>query len=153
MQQIMFSRDDLANFWMQRITSSDVLFNGFMYGAAIREFHTSTIKTKRPAIEYHARTVTLINESLSDPVQACSDDNIFTVSNLAHHELIDQYQPPPVAIKRPNQGPLESLQFLDLYGGKIEPNMLHRHGMLTMIKRRGGMQALSLVPAAFPWCV
>lgn len=155
MRQVLPSKPELADIWMQHITSSKAVFNAFMYGEAIREFYASpsSANSKRRALEYHARTVQAINKNLSDPQKACSDENIIAVGNLAQHQTLGE-DASHSSLPRPSQGPLESLQFLDLYGGRIEANEVHRMAMLTMIQRRGGIEnCTSIYPAGFPYCM
>lgn len=92
-----------------------------------------------------------VKEALEDPTKAISNSNILAVTTLAVH------QPPLGDVTHssrthplPSQGPLKSLQFINLYGGPIKPARVHRAGLLKIIEVRGGLQAAGLAEVAFP---
>ena len=91
-----------------------------------------------------------VREQLADPDTALSDASIIAVANLAMHPPLVETNRIGYSGPRPSQGPLRSLQQIDLYGGPLKLVPMHRRGMLKMIELRGGIHQAGLSHLAFP---
>jgi hypothetical protein len=89
---------------------------------------------------YH-KAVQHANVCLADKQSQCSDFTILLVMFLAHH---GKAHPRDDLAQKATQGPLKSLQLLDLYGGLIDPEPTHEKGLRRMIELRGGLHTLTL---------
>lgn len=135
----------MAKDHMDRIISVELIFQAYMFSQAIRnlQLNSRSVRLRGLVSELHSQVVRTINSSMLDEKAACSDDTILAVCNLACHNFISS----SVVLDtraRPEQGPLESLRLLDLYGGPIESVEVHLDGMLKMVELRGGLKALGL---------
>jgi hypothetical protein len=84
-----------------------------------------------------AELIRRLNLAIQDPVEACKDINIFSTVALAKNEK-PQRMAKEVLLKTPNQGPLKSLQLLDVLAlSDIEP--MHFEGMSRLIELKGGL--------------
>ncbi|KAH8817202.1 hypothetical protein F5884DRAFT_245066 [Xylogone sp. PMI_703] len=76
---------------------------------------------------------------MRDPVEACKDVNILAVSALANKNLLKRTIDLPT--KLPNQGPLKSLQFINL-AGMTECVPIHANGLSHLIELKGGLEKI-----------
>ncbi len=77
---------------------------------------------------------------LQDIKLATSDEAVQTVCCMAFHG--------DVIVKRlrksPRQGPFQTLQMLDLYGGTVSSSTSHSRGMVSMLEAEGGIGKLKI---------
>jgi hypothetical protein len=82
-----------------------------------------------------------ISRMLQDTKLATSDEAVQTVCCMAFHGDV-------VVVKRlrksPRQGPFQTLQMLDLYGGTISSSTSHTRGMVSMLQAKGGIGKLKI---------
>lgn len=144
----------MAHALMDRVVSSEMVFHAYMFTQAMRDHHSSqqTAQKRREALEFYGRTVSAINQNLQSPATACSEDNILAVCNLALHKILDEDEKYPTFAKRPSQGPLNSLQLLNMYGGLVEGAAVHLEGMLRMVQTRGGLSTVMMPGFASSIC-
>ena len=136
----------MAHAQMDRIVSSEMIFYAYMFSQSMRDHHSSGKKSLklRQALEFYGRTVTAVNENLQNPATACSEDNILAVVNLTLHKILDEDEKYPVFGKRPSQGPLNSMQYLNIYGGLVDGASVHLEGLRRMVQTRGGLSTLTM---------
>ncbi|KAE8148079.1 hypothetical protein BDV25DRAFT_131532 [Aspergillus avenaceus] len=86
-------------------------------------------------------TIELINQEMKKPGRAISNAVILSVMCMAHNatDISEerQYRPSPFS------APMRRLQWIDVYGS-LRPNLVHVHGLITMINMRGGLDAIDL---------
>jgi len=87
-----------------------------------------------------AEIVKYVGLAIMDPVEACKDVNIFAVSALAAK---GPFQVFTIPIKRPNQGPLRSLQNLESFG-VTETVPLHLNGLSKIIRLKGSLERIQM---------
>ncbi|KIW72873.1 hypothetical protein PV04_01035 [Phialophora macrospora] len=85
----------------------------------------------------YSEVVREVNRRFNDPAERCSDESIVAVQALAFHggATVDDADVP----RSPSQGPMNSMQGLDLYAGRLNPVGMHLDGLARMLALRGGI--------------
>lgn len=85
----------------------------------------------------HSEVVREVNRRFNNPSERCSDESILAVLALAFHgdATTDETDMP----RSPSQGPMNSMQGLDLYAGRLDPVSMHVNGLARMLSLRGGI--------------
>ncbi len=85
----------------------------------------------------YSEVVREVNRRFSDPPERYSDALIHVVQALAFHgeATTDDADIP----KSPSQGPMNSMQGLDTYAGRLNPVDMHVNGLAKMMSMRGGI--------------
>jgi hypothetical protein len=93
-------------------------------------------------LEYlELESIKRVNKAIQDPSRALSDAIIMSVACLANNRVDELVW--DENITSPFQSPLQSLQWLDIYGSLL-PNPVHRAGLAQLIKLRGGLESTEL---------
>ncbi len=81
-----------------------------------------------------------ISRMLQDTKLATSNEAVQTVCCMAFHGdvVVKQLR------KSPRQGPFQTLQMLDLYGGTVSLSTSHTRGMFSMLQAKGGIGKLKI---------
>jgi hypothetical protein len=90
---------------------------------------------------FELKSIKMVNEAIQQPSKALSDAVILSVGALVNNrgdELMWDEN-----LRSPFQSPLQSLQWLDIYGSLL-PNPVHLSGLAQMIKLRGGLEQTEL---------
>lgn len=105
-------------------------------------------------MEYYARAVEAVNQSMQTAETACTDDNILAVASLSHHDLANGEDTVSNNEEelRPSQGPLNALRLLNVFGGHIKPATTHTLGLLRMVELRGGINEIIYPGVAHQLC-
>lgn len=141
--------------WMYNALNSTVSFQTNMFCHYIREYYRNSGESQqslRMAQKFYAMAVTALRQSLQDPLRATDNAAIMAAALLTvHAPLVDEeLQERSPNSPGPSQGPLKSLQFIDLYGGLVKPAKVHRVGWFKMVEQRGGIEAAGLTAGANP---
>lgn len=88
-----------------------------------------------------AELVRSLSLAIKDPVEACKDINIFTVVALAKGGESQRVKEVP--LKMPTQGPLKSLQLLNLMS-LSETDPVHLDGLSKLIELKGGLEKIEI---------
>ena len=91
-----------------------------------------------PILFSYSEAVRAVNRRISDSSTACDDMNILAVLVLAFNGLNVTRNPRLV----PSQGPLRTMQNLDIYGGALDPVAVHMDGLKHMLRLRGGIRGI-----------
>lgn len=86
----------------------------------------------------HSEAVREVNRNILHPSTACNDRNLLAVLVLAFNGSVLADKPGRV----PHQGPLRTMQVLDIYGGALEPASVHMDGLKQMLRIRGGINEI-----------
>jgi hypothetical protein len=133
-----------AGIMMEQIVRDAGLLHGFLYAQLVRNKaarRAETGSTDYQILACYHKAVQHANVCLADKQSQCSDFTILLVMFLAHH---GKAHPRDDLAQKATQGPLKSLQLLDLYGGLIDPEPTHEKGLRRMIELRGGLHTLTL---------
>ncbi|PTU23335.1 hypothetical protein P175DRAFT_0530445 [Aspergillus ochraceoroseus IBT 24754] len=135
--------------WLSLSTRHSALHSAFLFGSYIHRNMQSLLKRKgyfNAADVYYTRiceadAIAKINRAIQDPVQAISDEVILSVLCLATNQLegVKELQPKDTSF----QPPLQSLQWLDIYGCMLT-NPIHQAGLVQLVNLRGGLDKLEL---------
>lgn len=130
---------------LQLATSNAALLHLFMIGALLSLQGVPGIDVDNSLARYlfrcRAQIVRDISIAIRDPAEACKDVNIFAVSALAHK---GRSRKSGVNLgRRPNQGPLKTLQRLDSYGLTIT-DPIHVAGLEKIIELKGGLEKIEM---------
>lgn len=117
-----------------------MLFHTLMFSAGCYNLAIQGIPIResqaRDVIYSEGEAIRHINNQISNPKTACTDETIHAVLYLANIGM------DPSArrgnFRAPRQGPLRELQCLNVYG-TYEMRAAHRQGLVTLLKMRGGL--------------
>lgn len=142
-----------ANSWVHSTITSSALYQTEMMNhftrESVRKNHGSP-SDRRLALQFYNLAITSVRETMQDPATALSNACIFAVANLTMHPPLMDIRRSDPSSPHPSQGPLNSLLYLDVYGGPLGVVPAHRRGLLRMIELRGGIRKAGLEDAAFP---
>lgn len=129
---------------IQLSTSNPYVLHMFMTGALVNSHGTLRAAPSSRIALYMFRTRASIIRHMSiamkDPIEACKDINIFAVVALAKTGTFHGVGEP---LKTPKQGPLRSLQLLDLLAlSEIDP--IHFDGLSKLIGLKGGLENIEM---------
>ncbi|KAJ6008887.1 hypothetical protein N7499_001066 [Penicillium canescens] len=129
---------------IQMSSSNPYVLHMFMTGALANLQGTpGTTHSHRIALDMfrsRAEIVRRLNIAIKDPAEACKDTNIFAVVALAKTGTVQKVEVPR---KTPKQGPLKSLQLLNLLAlSEIDP--VHLDGLLKLIELKGGLEKIEI---------
>ena len=129
---------------MQQLVSDPGLLHGFIFAQLVRNKATDrpvSDKAGYQMLAAYQQTVNYINSRLGNPLTECDDATIMAVLLLAYSGTV---HPTDDIGTGPTQGPLKSLQLLDLYGGPIDPEQTHERGLGKMVELRGGVYPIQM---------
>ena len=131
---------------MQQIVSDVGLFHGFVFSQLVRNKASEreiTQKSEYQMLACYSQAVKYVNSRLGNPETECDDSTILAVLLLAYSGKVN---PTEDLGAGPTQGPLKSLQLLDLYGGPIDTEPTHELGLARMLELRGGIARKQMIP-------
>ena len=129
---------------MQQVVADTGLLHSFLFSQLVRNkasLRQVARKTEFYVLGCSAQAVQYINNRLGDPQTACDDATILAVLLLAYNGNVNATKEQAAG---PTQGPLKSLQLLDLYGGMINTETTHEQGLGRMIELRGGVSQMKM---------
>lgn len=137
--------------WFPLSLSDPALFTAFMFGSLCHQ-RVQWLKGWVPGSSFGPKqqrvlqmcemeSIKLINQAVRDPTRAVSDAVILSVICMAHHQALDEA--PNQYRKTPFTPPFQRLQWLDVYG-HLPPNMIHIHGLVQLLRLRGGLKNIKL---------
>ncbi|ETI28584.1 hypothetical protein G647_01034 [Cladophialophora carrionii CBS 160.54] len=131
--------------WISCYMKDSTFFHAICFAQLARSLATETrLKPiNRKAYWYcYAEVVREVNRRFNDPAERCSDETIFAVQALAFHgdATTDEADTP----RSPSQGPMNSMQGLDIYAGRLNPVSMHVNGLARMLALRGGIADIEL---------
>ncbi|KAK9351267.1 hypothetical protein V1523DRAFT_417313 [Lipomyces doorenjongii] len=129
---------------MQISTSNPCVLHMFITGALINSQGTlGATPSNRISFDMfrsRAEIVRHMSIAMKDPVEACKDINIFAIVALAKTGTFHRVEMP---LKTPKQGPLRSLQLLNLLAlSEIDP--IHFDGLSKLIELKGGLEKIEI---------
>ena len=128
---------------MAQYMSDPVLFHGLILSQLMRRkaFNFKPGPGEADALSLcHSEVLHGIHRRFDDPLESCSDINIFSVQILAFHSAMRT----DVAGSMPSQGPLDSLRGLNIYAARLDSVAIHFEGLRRMIEIRGGLANILL---------
>ena len=129
---------------MQQVVENHGLLHAFIFAQLVRNQATQQHLTKHAEyymLACHDQAVRFVNSRLLDADTQCDDTNILAVLALAYSGKVNSRKEVGTG---PSQGPLKSLQLLDLYGGTIDAVPAHELGIAKMVQLRGGPKSIRL---------
>jgi hypothetical protein len=99
--------------------------------------HASSTIYQRAYWYCYSEVIREVNRRFSDPSTRYSDENLFAVMTLAFHGSATEVE--TCTPRSPSQGPLTSMQLLDIYTGRLDPVDIHLRALNTMLTFRGGL--------------
>lgn len=128
-------------FWISTYLTNRTVFHAVLYSQLVRigalENQPEIFESQKLSI-CHAEVVRGVNKSFDNPSTRCSDDTILAVLALAFHGKV--MNPNPVSLKPPSQGPMNAMQCLDIFGGRLDTVPMHLMGLQRMLSIRGGLE-------------
>jgi hypothetical protein len=130
----------LVSRWRAWYMGDSTLFHASFFAQLAR---MSTVETEFKPIHRRAYwycysvVVQEINRRFNNPAQRCSDESIHAVQALAFHG--EKVTPDADTPRSPTQGPMNSMQGLDIYAGRLNPVNMHVNGLGRMVAMRGGV--------------
>ena len=120
-----------------------MLFHAILYTEfarlSITEIGRKTMNQRAQWLCY-SEVVREINRRFDKSSTRCSDENILAVVALAFHgEVTEADNELP---RWPSQGPLDTLQGLNVSGGRLDTVEVHLDGLLKMLSIRGGIDRI-----------
>ena len=115
-----------------------MLFHALLYAQIVRIDATKNPPKSPDSPEAsicYAEIVRGINKRFDDVSTRCDDENILAVLTLAFHGRTVDAAP----TKTPSQGPMNAMQGLDIYAGRLEVVTMHAIGLGRMLAMRGGL--------------
>jgi hypothetical protein len=88
----------------------------------------------------YTEVVREINKRFNEPAHRYSDASLHIVQALAFHGPSEPHDADEYG--SPSQGPLQSMQALDIYTGPLQPVIMHQRGLARMVSLRGGLGAI-----------
>ncbi|EXJ64632.1 hypothetical protein A1O7_00969 [Cladophialophora yegresii CBS 114405] len=130
----------IVQHWISCYMKDSTFFHALCFAQLARSSATEAgLKPiNRKAYWYcYAEVVREVNRRFNDPVEQCSDETIFAVQALAFHgdATTDEADTP----RSPSQGPMNSMQGLDIYAGRLNSVGMHVKGLARMLALRGGI--------------
>ncbi|KAK5044490.1 hypothetical protein LTR84_010771 [Exophiala bonariae] len=129
--------------WISRYMNDDVLFHMLCFSYLAR---ASTTKGGLNPINQRAygycysELVRGLNRRLNDVEKRYSDEILFAVQTLAFHGRAAKDDTDN--LQSPSQGPLNSMQLLDIYAGRLDPVDVHLQALSNIVSMRGGLGAI-----------
>ncbi|KIY01511.1 uncharacterized protein Z520_03063 [Fonsecaea multimorphosa CBS 102226] len=135
--------ESVARHWISWFMSDSTLFHALCFGqlARLSVTEASGLNPVSQRAKWYCYSVVVgeVNRRFSNASTRCSDESILAVQALAFHgdktAAHDTREPP----YSPSQGPLNALQGLDTYAGRLDPVHMHVHGLAKMLAMRGGV--------------
>ncbi|PGH15848.1 hypothetical protein AJ80_05379 [Polytolypa hystricis UAMH7299] len=139
-----------ADNWLPAAKTNPALFTAFMYGAASHmqtrrrlESDIPLPQTREEKLEQiicETETIKLLNKSMLDPTQICTDEVILAVLCMAFNRIDFSAWKVHDPFPKP---PLRNLQWIEVYGG-LSLNDHHISGLFALIQIKGGLSTLKL---------
>jgi hypothetical protein len=127
--------------WIRAAIHDRAMFHTALFASLFnsRLIETHSAPTREELLCYQI-SLQEISRKLQDTQLATSDEAIQTVCCMAFHGDVVVKRPR----KSPRQGPFQTLQMLDLYGGTVSSSTSHTRGMVSMLQAKGGIGKLKL---------
>ncbi|KAJ5389080.1 transcriptional regulator family: Fungal Specific TF [Penicillium cataractarum] len=140
-----------SELWFPLALSDPALFTAFMFGSLCHQ-RVQWLKGWVPDSNFGPKqqrilqlcemeSIKLISQAVQDPTRAVSDAVLLSVICMAHHQALEES--PDQHRTTPFTPPFQRLQWLDVYG-HLPPNMIHIHGLVELLKMRGGLKNIKL---------
>ena len=129
---------------MQQVVADVGLLHALFFSVCVRHKAAGQEITNRSENEMLAcqfQSVKYVQSRLGNPETECHDSTVFVVALLAYSGEVTWKDSLELG---PTQGPLKSLQFLDLYGSMIGREGCHHDAFHRMLKIRGGLSHIKL---------
>ncbi|OAP57589.1 hypothetical protein AYL99_08327 [Fonsecaea erecta] len=131
--------------WISWYMNNSVLFHALCYSQLARLSVTEASGlnpvSQRAKWYCYSMVVVEVNRRFNNVSTRCSDESILAVLALAFHG-VRSTPGSEQAPRSPSQGPLNSMQGLDLYSGRLDPVHMHVHGLAKMLAMRGGVDEI-----------
>lgn len=127
--------------WIRAAIHHRAMFHAALFSSLFnsRLLETHSAPTREELLCYQI-SLQEISRMLQDTNLATSDEAVQTVCCMAFHG--------DVVVRRlrrsPRQGPFQTLQMLDLYGGTVSSSTSHMRGMVSMLQAKGGIGKLKI---------
>ena len=132
--------ESLVNHWRDWYLSDSTLFHSALFAqlARLTVAETELTPLYQKAYWYcYSEVVRDINRRFLDPSEWYSDESIHAVQAMAFHgDTVAEDSETP---RSPAQGPLNGMQALDIYVGRLNPVDMHVQGLGKMLSIRGGI--------------
>ncbi|EXJ70310.1 uncharacterized protein A1O5_06378 [Cladophialophora psammophila CBS 110553] len=138
--------ESVARHWISWYMSDSTLFHALCFGQLARLSATEPSGLKPVSRKAHwycySEVVREVNRRFNNASTRCSDESILAVQALAFHgdKAEDDREPP----RSPSQGPLNAMQGLDIYAGRLDPVNIHVLGLARMLSMRGGIDEIKV---------
>jgi hypothetical protein len=130
--------------WIRLSTTHPAALQARLYTAEsyYRLLYRKPLNPTTNLLTIYAEAIKLLNGALRDPEAACSDGIILAVGGLAFYANYTTDNKPASSSSLPAQGPLKDLHGLHIYS-HMSFDSVHRNGMESLIKLRGGLERFS----------
>ncbi|KAJ9496118.1 hypothetical protein H2202_008364 [Exophiala xenobiotica] len=127
--------------WIRAAIHDRAMFHTALFASLFnsRLVETHAAPTREELLCYQI-SLQEISRMLQDTKLATSDEAVQTVCCMAFHGdfVVKRLR------KSPRQGPFQTLQMLDLYGGTVSSSTSHTRGMVSMLRAKGGIGQLKI---------
>ena len=127
--------------WLRAAIHDRAMFHTALFASLFnsRLLETHSAPTQEELLCYQI-SLQEISRMLQDTKLATSDEAIQTVCCMAFHgDVVVKH-----LRKSPRQGPFQTLQMLDLYGGTVSFSTSHTQGIVSMLQSKGGIDKLKI---------
>lgn len=127
--------------WIYRSMNSSLLFHVLLFSQLARlaapKLEGLSAVNRKAYWYCYAEVVQEMNRRLNDPSTRVSDESLLAIMGLA-------YSGNPTTgetdySRSPSQGPMNSMQGLDVYAGQLNSVTMHVNGLTRMLSMRGGI--------------
>lgn len=131
----------LSERWLRTTFNDRPLFHASIFCQLTRnKVFLSPEPDSREHVQCYTETIRGVHQKFQDNTTSCADENILSVYSLAYHGA----SRPQKSTQTPNQGPLNTLQLLNVYGGRLQTVEVHLRGLAKMLTLRGGVDKIGL---------
>ncbi|KAH0840887.1 hypothetical protein FOPE_06204 [Fonsecaea pedrosoi] len=132
--------------WISWYMSNSILFHALCFSqlARLSVTEASGLDPVSQRVKWYCYSLVVreVNRRFNNVSSRCSDESILAVQALAFHgdKAADDSEQPRV----PAQGPMNAMQGLDIYAGRLDPVNMHVHGLAKMLAMRGGIDDMEI---------
>lgn len=133
---------------MHAITTSPAAFASRVFTQNVRDAVVNGSQARQAhqiGTMYYSKALALIHKDMASMDTACTDGSMLAMLALAtHRPLMAPFTAQSIALPKPNQGPLDFLGLLRVYGGPIHDVEVHWEALSRVVAFNGGLEALTL---------
>lgn len=129
--------------WVELAMTSRALFHTWIHGGFIHAQAAQAVPDLRKYIEPQSdfsQAIKYLNMEMQHPNRACADENIHAVCGMMAYGSVALTHR---SASSPSQGPMKSLQGLDIYS-TLEIVPMHARGLAMLVALRGGLSEIKL---------